>query len=1615
MPTTIDSLQIEIQSNSTSAASGIKNLAASLGELKKQGAISSAVKNLNALTDSLKGLTSVEHGANKISALSRALSGLKNVGSIGSIVKNLSALTPAVRSLSEIDTGNLGSQLSGVAAALKPLSEVKASGFTSAINSLKKLNEVTKNLDDEAIDAFGKKIAALVERLEPLSRQMTSVQAGLKGINSAVKTTNVTVQQANANVNVTALNLNNVISVAHSVMQALRGVAQGIAQVIDQATQWDGISARFGRGFGEQAEETYRWVQRLNQEMGINIQQFMQYSSVYATMLTGFGVANEDAAKMALGYTELTYDIWAGYNDIYRTFDEAAEAVRSAIAGEVEPVRRAGFTIIESTLQQTAANHGLSVSLETATEAQKSYLRYLTLVDQAHSQGLVGTYSKEMNTAEGLLRTLSQQVKSLAQSVGSLFLPILVKVLPYVQAFVEILTEGVHMIANFFGVEIQPVDWGDYSGGIGNATSGTEDLAGAMDDAAKSAKALKNATIGMDELNVISPNTPTSGSGGGGAGGTGFDGLDVDSLWDESIFDNIQSKVDEIKERLKGWLPVIEAIGIGFAGLAIAQLLKNLGDGMEAIGQMDGKLAALKKTLVGLSILTIEAVLVFVLSDEYLETGNAMALIGEALATAAGGYLMYRGFGAKGAVLAMGVSIIAQLASITLNLADGGVEMRDPQLWIQSAFTTALAGATGGWMAYKGLIPMSAGKGIGIGLLAGASLTLAAITIGEITANGEVTTASIFTGLGSVLAAAGFGLTIGGPWGAAIGAAVGLAINVVGAVVGGITANAKQSVEEELRKRFGEIELSEEMLSVYVDTITAIPRKVTIDANVWNEITEEYETREMTVSVSAALEIFTTESATLDQIKAGIESAQKQIDRQNLKIALGMEVDPKSYTASIETFVSNAQEYLDQYYLTTSIALEVLGGDAGLKSTLSEFYTTNSARLSELGTRLKKTISEAFVDGEWIPDKLNEALEIQKEMQEILDYASDVEYLATMQNLKLSISGDALTPDSFSRVLKGAQEAIESKLETLEEVKMSSLQVAIMEYDAHIKEGKSEAVAQQIYKDTVEDIEREYQNGIVEVTYGTIDFGISTLHDAFEKELDKARKNGWFNIGDRINEVLNYNSSYMFDNGSGEVYSSTAMELFVREMAGNIELAVMEVAPEVRESLSLLLAELEPTEKDYKKAAKDAHAMGVSIPKEVRKGLNDINELRALTKDTEAINYLIGKGFSTDPVFLNTLATAKGAGKNIDKSVAEGLLNNLDYVTDESGKVIIGIRDSMNDKTIELTPQLVENMKDLGVDLSAGLKIGAEGEMKKQESAWRDWAIWPWNWFKQENEMHSPSKLFQRGGKNLVEGLMKGIGDNPLSKKLSAIWSDARTWWNEKKPKLKEYTPSIGSIFEKLSERWTNARTWWNEKKTKLKEYTPSIGSIYEKLSERWKNAREWWNDKKATLKSYTPSIGSIKDKLVSAWNSAKSWWNNNVKLSIPSLSFKVTYTNQGLNWAQKGIVSALGLQGWPKLSFAANGGIFDQGSMIWAGEHGAEIVANAGGGKTGVMNVQQMQDAVYEGVYAAIVAGMRAAGGSDGSQAVNIYLDSRQITAAVEQRQRERGASIMGNQVYGY
>lgn len=576
--TRIDTLSIEIETHSNNAIDNLEEIAIALEDIKAQGKIGTAVKNLEGLAKAIKDIAIARSPSQNLTALKQGMEGIHKVGSITTITNRIDKLVGTMGGVAAVDLTGAKEKFDRIKDSLSGLSNLKSGGIGTMVNALAKIDKVTASLGavDEngvdAIDRFAEKVAKLNEKLTPLSDKMVTIQAGLKGVTSKARSAGTGVKEFGSKLNVTSVNVAAFSTVLRWAQGILRRFQGEIVETMATAIEWDGIAARFGRGFGGSAQETYDWIKRLNKEMNINTQDFMQYSSVYATMLTGYGVAQEDAAKMALGYAELTYDIWAGYNDIYKTYEDAAVAVRAAIAGETEPIQKAGLDVRDSALKQVAALNEVEYSTQGATQAQKSYLRYLALVEQAHDQSLVGTYATEMNNAEGAIRTLKQQLKSLAQTLGSVLLPLLVEIVPWVAAFVELLTDATLAVANFFGIEIQPVDFSGYGDNMAGITDPSEEATEAIADTTEALKDLKKATVGIDELNIISPPTGNAGGAGAGINAPNWEGLDVDSLWDENVFNAVSSHIDELKEKLKGLMPVIIGLAVAFSGLRLLEV-----------------------------------------------------------------------------------------------------------------------------------------------------------------------------------------------------------------------------------------------------------------------------------------------------------------------------------------------------------------------------------------------------------------------------------------------------------------------------------------------------------------------------------------------------------------------------------------------------------------------------------------------------------------------------------------------------------------------------------------------------------------------------------------------------------------------------------------------------------------------------------------------------------------------------------------------------------------------------------------------------------------------------------------------------------------------------------
>ena len=443
----------------------------------------------------------------------------------------------------------------------------KIEALADALDKLRKtakLDEVTSRL--ERLDSALKGIA---NSNKQLPTQLTRTAKATKDVGDAAK-------EGGKGWNIFSINMAAAISNIQSIHGALSNIIQTMSNFLAQAIEWDGIQFRFGRAFGEDAQETYDWIVKINEALGINIQEFMQYSSLYGSLLSGFGLAQEKVTTISVGLTELSYDIWAAYNDRFKTLEDASEAVRSAITGEIEPIRNAGIALTEASLQEYIdSTHLAGVSIEKLTEAQKAEVRYAAMVNAAMNQGIVGTYAREMQTAEGAVRSLSQSFKTMVQAVGGLFIPLLQLIVPYVTAVIEVLTDMARWVAKLFGIELFKIDWSNSSKGLGGMADAADDTAKGLGGAAKAAKKLKDYTMGFDELNVINPDT---GSGAGGAGALGADGwgegLSLDTLWDDALLKSAENRVKAIKEAMLGFwdewgtgITIVSGIVTGITGL----------------------------------------------------------------------------------------------------------------------------------------------------------------------------------------------------------------------------------------------------------------------------------------------------------------------------------------------------------------------------------------------------------------------------------------------------------------------------------------------------------------------------------------------------------------------------------------------------------------------------------------------------------------------------------------------------------------------------------------------------------------------------------------------------------------------------------------------------------------------------------------------------------------------------------------------------------------------------------------------------------------------------------------------------------------------------------------
>lgn len=328
--------------------------------------------------------------------------------------------------------------------------------------------------------------------------------------------------------------------------------------LVNQTSQYIQKMNQFKSIMGDSAKEAQGFIDKAERILGLDPEQMMGSLSSFQTLTKGFGIASDEAYKMSKNLTQLAADMSSFTGE---SMDLALQRIKSGISGEIEPMRKWGIALDQATLQETAYALGINKRVAEMTRAQKTELAYYQIMHA--TQYAQGNMARTMLTPANAIRILQTEFKQLGRAIGSVFIPIALKIIPVIRAIVQILTELARKLAALFGFKISDYDF---------SASTVQDIGASFgdleDNVNGTTKALKKMLMPFDELNNV--NFDTGGGSGGGIGGVGGGSLGLDT-YDYDMFagasDEINKKVEQIKNTFEKLKPVIIAVGGILAGL----------------------------------------------------------------------------------------------------------------------------------------------------------------------------------------------------------------------------------------------------------------------------------------------------------------------------------------------------------------------------------------------------------------------------------------------------------------------------------------------------------------------------------------------------------------------------------------------------------------------------------------------------------------------------------------------------------------------------------------------------------------------------------------------------------------------------------------------------------------------------------------------------------------------------------------------------------------------------------------------------------------------------------------------------------------------------------------
>lgn len=562
----IDNLSIQIKTSADSADKALNKLVGTIGKISASlGGV-----NFNNFSVGIKNLSSAMQGLQnvKMPDYNRLAKGIQSIGNINStqIQSAGVAIKELSGSLKFLDSINVSDNSKQIAELAKGISQLGYKSSTKAIDNIPKLAVAMKDLMATLSTAprVSQNIIDMTNALAKLSRTGASSGRASTALGKSLNAYSVSATRATKH----TWSLASAFGKLYASYWLIFRAFGKIGDAIDISSQLTEVQNVVDVTFGKMSSAVEDFTKNSIEQYGLSELSAKNFASTFQAMgsamnidkgsiasanaylndvTNGYIGMSDSMADVSLNLTRLTADMASFYNLEQK---DVAEDLQAIFTGMTRPLRQYGIDLTQATLKEWALSQGMNANIESMTQAEKVMLRYQYVL--AHTTASQGDFARTADTWANQIRILKQNFEQLGAVVGGTFINMLkplVKALNNVMSHIIAFAETVsNALGKIFGWKYE-VGGGGVTNDLETGAGAADDIADGLGTAKDNAKKLKDYVLGIDELNIISPDTDTSASGGSGSGGLG--GASGDGgQWvkDKSMLEEYMSEIDTLYE-----------------------------------------------------------------------------------------------------------------------------------------------------------------------------------------------------------------------------------------------------------------------------------------------------------------------------------------------------------------------------------------------------------------------------------------------------------------------------------------------------------------------------------------------------------------------------------------------------------------------------------------------------------------------------------------------------------------------------------------------------------------------------------------------------------------------------------------------------------------------------------------------------------------------------------------------------------------------------------------------------------------------------------------------------------------------------------------------------------